>query len=328
MRRDTRVSPIAASGNGGSGGASGTAFNGSTQQRWAAAALSHRRLTILMAIILIIWLTVVCRYYYYYGYYSTLPVNGKGHEASLHLPLGLDPHPPHDDVHPPHRPPQRLPLPPITHVEPSDSGGAPITRVVKPSHSDGSISSNGAPSSSSSTSSELSRSVVGEDSRSRAYDVMVPQQQRRHRMLSPAIVIIAHDRDVNIRKLYDTLITQPNVHQFEIYISCDLPSARDKITSALPSHANVTYWWHDQYAASGQFADWQRSGLFRISYHFKVALAKVFDEMKHSHAILIEEDLVLAPDFLQLFIGITSLPFLVIIIASSDGLMDRVLVGM
>ena len=49
---------------------------------------------------------------------------------------------------------------------------------------------------------------------------------------------------------------------------------------------------------SGTFA---RGGISKISQHFKGALEATLTKRGHSHAVMIEDDLLLSPDFLRLF---------------------------
>jgi len=52
-------------------------------------------------------------------------------------------------------------------------------------------------------------------------------------------------------------------------------------------------------ASHGQV--FERSGLYRISKHFKFALESAISERRHSHAVLLEDDLLISPDLLRYF---------------------------
>ena len=118
-------------------------------------------------------------------------------------------------------------------------------------------------------------------------------------MASPAAVVMTHTRADMLSRCLDQLFAQPLVSHFAVYVSEDGGSAQVRQTAA--KFAGVREVLHHPSGGSGKTFD--QSGFAKIAKHFRLALDAVLGESTraHSHAIFIEDDLLLAPDFLLLF---------------------------
>merc|ERR1712138_378928 len=111
---------------------------------------------------------------------------------------------------------------------------------------------------------------------------------------------MTHTRADMLSRCLDQLFAQPLVSHFAVYVSEDGGSAQVRQTAA--KFAGVREVLHHPVGSrsSGAF---DNSGFAKIAKHFRLALDAVLGESTraHSHAIFIEDDLLLAPDFLLLF---------------------------
>lgn len=117
-------------------------------------------------------------------------------------------------------------------------------------------------------------------------------------MARPAIVVMSHDRPEMTRRCLKILLGLELIDKFTVYVSEDAGShavrsaalefggrVKEVLSSAPRPAANA----------------FQRRGLSKISQHFRSALEATLVERGHSHVIMIEDDLLLSPDFLLLF---------------------------
>jgi len=117
-------------------------------------------------------------------------------------------------------------------------------------------------------------------------------------MASPAVVVMSHDRPEMTRRCLKNLLALPLVDHFTVYVSEDAHSrgvhdaAREfgdkvrEIFSFTPKIGPTPF---------------TRGGVYKIAQHFKSAAEATLVSRGHSHAVFIEDDLLLAPDFLRLF---------------------------
>ena len=121
-------------------------------------------------------------------------------------------------------------------------------------------------------------------------------------MPSPAVVVLAHNRPQSLSDCLMSLLSLEDAKDFSIYVSFDDPSVvasvKNKVhdVNRFASHfggAAVA----DIWSTKGE----EESSLLQIASHIKFALSRAFFERDHSHVILLEDDLVVAQDFLTLF---------------------------
>ena len=117
-------------------------------------------------------------------------------------------------------------------------------------------------------------------------------------MANPAVVVMSHDRPDMTRRCLQLLLALPGVDKFTVYVSEDANSqpvrsaAREfgeRIKEVLTFTPRVGA------------TPFKRGGVYKIAQHFKAAAEATLVARGHSHAIFIEDDLLLAPDFLTLF---------------------------
>lgn len=117
-------------------------------------------------------------------------------------------------------------------------------------------------------------------------------------MKNPALVVIAHNRHKSLRECLKSIISQSFIDEFQVYVSLDDSRSYKKmrrVVLPLQHQINIKIWEND--------SNEQRSipPLAKIARHFKIAMDKAFMENKHSHLILMEDDLRAAPDFIYYF---------------------------
>ena len=114
-------------------------------------------------------------------------------------------------------------------------------------------------------------------------------------MSNPAIVILAHNRPNDLQKVLSSLYSLKNIKKYKVYISMDSPQYYNSLeTMAKQFDSNIQFW-HMSHTNKNMPA------LYKISDHFRFALKSGFETAQHSHLILLEDDLIVAQDFLSLF---------------------------
>ena len=116
-------------------------------------------------------------------------------------------------------------------------------------------------------------------------------------MARPAVVVMTHARADMTRRCLGQLQEMALRERFTVYVSDDAgdPRVREAATaSGIVQEVLV----HQPRRPRTVF---ERGGLFKISEHFRAALEAVLTRRGHSHVVLVEDDLLLSPDFLRLF---------------------------
>eukprot|EP00933_Yihiella_yeosuensis_P072446 TRINITY_DN8082_c1_g4_i1.p1 TRINITY_DN8082_c1_g4~~TRINITY_DN8082_c1_g4_i1.p1 ORF type:complete len:578 (+),score=76.01 TRINITY_DN8082_c1_g4_i1:266-1999(+) len=118
------------------------------------------------------------------------------------------------------------------------------------------------------------------------------------------VVIIAHDRPNLLEACLDTLVAQPDVGLFSIAVSLDAPPAFEKMEAAVEPYQQrlnqeISIWRKTEDLRKPE----EKTGgtVAKIAAHFQFALRQSFETFGHEFAILVENDLRLAPDFLWYF---------------------------
>ena len=117
-------------------------------------------------------------------------------------------------------------------------------------------------------------------------------------MARPAIVVLTHSREQYLRPTLQALLRLSGINEFTVYVSCDDSPNREQLLKAAGELGiPATHHWRAT-PASSQYAS---APLAKIAHHFKYVFEQAFTNYGHSHLILLEDDLVPAPDFLSLF---------------------------
>lgn len=116
-------------------------------------------------------------------------------------------------------------------------------------------------------------------------------------MSNPAIVVLTYKRRNYLLRTLDSLVACPGLADYKLYVSQDgstpdlgdLPALYSAVGLQLFRHPRVALLTPDQSATA------------YLAQHYKWVLDKLFLELGHSHVVVMEDDMVVAPDFLRLF---------------------------
>jgi hypothetical protein len=144
-----------------------------------------------------------------------------------------------------------------------------------------------------------------------AVELGISESERAARGI--AVMSIAHNRpDKLLRQLREfALMPAEDREGFTFYVSLDVAGSRDKYAELLrdPETGGVVrrllvmpdWFVHSRAGSPGFVASFHLSPLYMISEHFRFAMAVAFGVLGHEKVLFIEDDLLPAPDFLQLF---------------------------
>ena len=122
-------------------------------------------------------------------------------------------------------------------------------------------------------------------------------------MPNPAVVILCHDRIDSLKRSLKNLIALSDASLFSIFVSIDAPSSAGAARQMLQETGlakHVKEVWVKQ-ADGGARSAFRGTPLSKISEHFRFVMEQGLTLRKHSHLVLLEDDLDVAPDFLTLF---------------------------
>lgn len=114
-------------------------------------------------------------------------------------------------------------------------------------------------------------------------------------MNSPAIVVLACKRVTQLTAILDSLNALPGVAAFSRYVSFGCPEVLNSTSFRSPAPAIRLL----QYADPP--GDAPPQPFLRIQLHYQFVLKELFERRRHSHVILLEDDLQLSPDLLSFF---------------------------
>ncbi|KAL1504362.1 hypothetical protein AB1Y20_010768 [Prymnesium parvum] len=119
----------------------------------------------------------------------------------------------------------------------------------------------------------------------------------RRCMPSPALVVMTHARADMLRRSLEQLQGMALRDRFTVYVSDDGGNQKVREVAAATGFVREVLTYPPRPPGS-LFAS---SGLGKIAAHFHAALDAVLVERNHSHVVMVEDDLLLSPDFLRLF---------------------------
>jgi hypothetical protein len=155
------------------------------------------------------------------------------------------------------------------------------------------------PSTESIVTSQLAQSEFQTSSASHLSASVAPMQYpTKIQSASSAILILVYNRVKYFRQCVTSLQALPEFSRYKVVVSQDgddqeMSNAVDEVKSSVPNLVHIRH-------AHPPKPFEEAGALFFIASHYKFALDSVF-EMGYSHVIVIEDDLIVSPDFLRMF---------------------------
>ncbi|KAF4651444.1 hypothetical protein FOL46_000315, partial [Perkinsus olseni] len=124
-----------------------------------------------------------------------------------------------------------------------------------------------------------------------------------------AIVVMAHDREQYLASCLESLLALDGIQLFTMYVSLDEVSAFNRMEGVIRDkerqHGRRIGVWHRPLIPPLTAYDTLPSS--KIAAHYRYALEQVYTVHQHDYVIMVENDLIFAPDFLTLFINTAKL---------------------
>uniref|UniRef100_A0A1D2AAN0 Alpha-1,3-mannosyl-glycoprotein 2-beta-N-acetylglucosaminyltransferase n=1 Tax=Auxenochlorella protothecoides TaxID=3075 RepID=A0A1D2AAN0_AUXPR len=130
-----------------------------------------------------------------------------------------------------------------------------------------------------------------------------PLHQDPPSLLNPAIIVFCYDRPGYLNQTLTSLAALPELADFTLYISQD--GNHTGVQGVIETHRAALA------ALTAGFESWQRPrvpqlgprqpGHAWLAQHYKWGLDRLFLKGGHSHAVIVEDDMLFSPDFLTLF---------------------------
>mmetsp|Transcript_49466 Transcript_49466/g.115681 ORF Transcript_49466/g.115681 Transcript_49466/m.115681 type:complete len:563 (-) Transcript_49466:70-1758(-) len=112
-----------------------------------------------------------------------------------------------------------------------------------------------------------------------------------------AIVVVSHACEDCLRRCLSALYSQADGEHIQVFVSLDGQESFERMHAEVkrkdPDGKRIQVW--------RKMEETPGSAALKIAGHFQFVLGKVFDEHQFAHAIFLEDDLLLAPDFLFYF---------------------------
>jgi len=122
-----------------------------------------------------------------------------------------------------------------------------------------------------------------------------------------ALIVLSHNRPGNLRATLRVLAKLPETKRgyFTIYISCDY-KPMTQVFRGIAEEDEVEGIVEDIWEMPRGFSHsgatpFHQSGMYKITEHMRFAFEEGFGRLKHSHLIILEDDLLPANDFLSFF---------------------------
>eukprot|EP00242_Pyramimonas_sp_CCMP2087_P010146 CAMPEP_0198208766 /NCGR_PEP_ID=MMETSP1445-20131203/12114_1 /TAXON_ID=36898 /ORGANISM="Pyramimonas sp., Strain CCMP2087" /LENGTH=230 /DNA_ID=CAMNT_0043882301 /DNA_START=163 /DNA_END=851 /DNA_ORIENTATION=+ len=123
---------------------------------------------------------------------------------------------------------------------------------------------------------------------------------------NPALIVFTYNRPHYLRQTLKSLTNVAGLKGVTVYVSCDGTDVQVEQTAlsfggksgelAPPFTRGYELWQHPRRTFSPP-----QPGHAYVAQHYKWALDRVFHDLNHSHAILVEDDMLFAIDFLRYF---------------------------
>ncbi len=121
-------------------------------------------------------------------------------------------------------------------------------------------------------------------------------------MPRPAILVLCYNRASFLRRTLRSLMALPEVVHYDVYISQDGEDRNVELEAASWSQASpsLVHFWQKKRPVPAPSAPKTPPAGF-VAQHYKWALDRLFVDEKHSHVIIVEDDMQVSSDFLLLF---------------------------
>ncbi|CAK9007791.1 3-mannosyl-glycoprotein 2-beta-N-acetylglucosaminyltransferase (N-glycosyl-oligosaccharide-glycoprotein N-acetylglucosaminyltransferase I) (GNT-I) (GlcNAc-T I) [Durusdinium trenchii] len=124
----------------------------------------------------------------------------------------------------------------------------------------------------------------------------------------PAVVVLTHSRMDDLKQVLRAFNDLVDIDMVDLYLSCDLPSAANKVAALFRPGAEFEDLVKDLWVMPQDFSprtnSFQDHALYKISEHYRFVFETTFTKTGASHVILMEEDVAPAPDFLTYFLSV------------------------
>lgn len=117
---------------------------------------------------------------------------------------------------------------------------------------------------------------------------------------SPAVLVIAYNRPDYLQRTLTSLLALPDIGSMPVYVSQDGHHA-ETAAVARSFAPRVVLWQRQRVPDPRSALGPAQPGTAFLAQHYRHALDAVFVRQRHSHAIIVEDDMQFAPDFLALF---------------------------
>ncbi|KAK9811645.1 hypothetical protein WJX72_007588 [[Myrmecia] bisecta] len=137
-----------------------------------------------------------------------------------------------------------------------------------------------------------------------AHDSTIPGDGSGGELSNAAVIVFAYNRTSYLEKTLESMAGLAGLDQVSLYVSQDgnFTGVRDLVQRMRerlsPPHTRAFQYWQRERVAQLRP---NQAGHAWLSQHYKWGLDRVFLERGHSHAIIVEDDMLFSPDFLHFF---------------------------
>ena len=141
-------------------------------------------------------------------------------------------------------------------------------------------------------------------------DTILPAASSNSTIVDAAVVVLAHNRQSDLAACLDSLLQLEDMKLFKIFVSLDDDRAYPEMRSAVIElsqryqQKNVVWTVSERKVEASDNKEqqkWFKTSTGKIAHHYWTVFERAFMGQQHDMVIFLEEDLIVAPDFLTLF---------------------------
>ena len=141
-------------------------------------------------------------------------------------------------------------------------------------------------------------------------NTVLPAASSKSERVDAAVVVLAHNRKGDLEACLDSLLQLEDSKLFKIYVSLDddraYPEMRATVIELSERYGQKIVVWtvSERKVETGDNQEqqkWFKTSTGKIAHHYWAVFERVFMGHQHDMVIFLEEDLIVAPDFLALF---------------------------